>query len=195
MALRYWFFEELGSDNVKLTSQLKTCVFHMITCSSCSSSYYYKDKNKSNQASKSFRYYELRVDELRYFELKFCIFFKVVTNRLQYIRGVYENGPVARTHARTHTRTHTPLLHTYGKKVETWKFKASESADRVQTIICWPVVIDSSIRVSKLADKSLYLTKGLMQQIKTKIFILDVSNFLSVHHSQKVNCTIYILYL
>ena len=33
-----------------------------------------------------------------------------------------------------------------------------------------------------------------MQQIKTKIFIQDISNFLSVHHSQKVNGTIYILY-
>ena len=57
-----------------------------------------------------------------------------------------------------------------------------------------PVIIDSSIRVNKLADKNLYLTKGLMQKIKTKIFIQDISNFLSVHHSQKVNGTIYILY-
>ena len=56
------------------------------------------------------------------------------------------------------------------------------------------MVIDSSIRVNKLADKKLYLTKGLMQQIKTKIFIQDINNFLSVHNSQKVNCTIYILY-
>ena len=57
------------------------------------------------------------------------------------------------------------------------------------------LVIDSSIRVNKLADKNLYLTKGLMQQIKTNIFMQDISNFLSVHHRQKVNCTIYILYL
>ena len=28
-------------------------------------------------------------------------------------------------------------LVTSGNKVETWKFKATESADRVQMIICW----------------------------------------------------------
>ena len=52
---------------------------------------------------------------------------------------------------------------THGNKVETWTFKATESADRVQMIIYWlrPVVIYSSIRVNKLADKHLYLTKRL----------------------------------
>ena len=32
----------------------------------------------------------------------------------------------------------TGSLHsTYGNKVETWKFKATESADRIQTILYW----------------------------------------------------------
>ena len=57
------------------------------------------------------------------------------------------------------------------------------------------MAIDSSIRVNKLADRNLYLTKGLLLQIKTNIFIQNISNFLSVHHSQKVNCTNYIVYL
>ena len=32
---------------------------------------------------------------------------------------------------------------TYGNKVETWKFKATESADRVQMIICWVMTCGS----------------------------------------------------
>ena len=61
-----------------------------------------------------------------------------------------------------------------------------------QLIVYWLMVCGN--RVNKLADKNLYLTKGLMQ-IKTNIFIQDISNYLSVHQSQKVNRTVYILYL
>ena len=32
---------------------------------------------------------------------------------------------------------YSSVLNTYGDKVETWKFKATEPADRVQMIIYW----------------------------------------------------------